>query len=376
MRLRFRAPILLSLGLLAGAALAIACSSDPDDGSDNADNGDAAQSGIDSATAIEDAPTGVDGANDDAKTDPGTDAGGEAPGDTKFSFVVMPDTQQEILSDANSAKYFTNRVTWINDNWTKLDIRFTLHTGDAANWGNVDPVQFDRISNAFKAFDQLKHPFAIAPGNHDTAAVCKGGSACPGGNATIDVRNTVEFNKRFPPSRGIGLGGTFEANKSDNAFYTFRAGGVDWMAVTLELWPRTVVVDWAKTVVAAHPKHNVIFATHMHLNGDGSIGTDNGGYGANSPKYVFDNLYSKYENVRFVFSGHVGASAYKESTGDKGNKIFQLLNCFHSNVDNPVRIVEVDTAANSFSTKVYAPSANKDYAGASYTGSAANWVKP
>lgn len=332
--------------------------------------------GRDSGTPVVDAGRTDAGAVDSGiKPDAGRiDAG--PPVDAVFSFAVMPDTQQEILNDTNSNKFFVNRVTWLNSNWAAQDFRFVMHTGDAANWGNVDPLQFDRISNAFKAFDMLGRPYAIAPGNHDTAAVCTGGSACPGKNASIEVRNTIEFNKRFPPSRLIALKGVFEAGKSDNAFHTFSAGGVDWLVVTLELWPRTVVVEWAKTVVSTHPKHNVIFVTHMHLDAASNISPSNGGYGANSPQYVWDNLYSKYPNVRFVFSGHVGSTGFKESVGAAGNKVFQLLGCFHSNTDNPVRLVEVNTQTNSFTTRVYGPFSNTTYAGSSYSGTGAAWIHP
>ena len=62
------------------------------------------------------------------------------------------------------------------------------------------------------------------------------------------------------------------------------------------------MVDWAKTVVAGHPAHNVIVVTHMYLEGNGSISTSNGGYGANSPKYLYDNLISRYANVLWACS--------------------------------------------------------------------------
>ena len=151
-----------------------------------------------------------------------------------------------------------------------------------------------------------------------------------------------------------------EAGKIDNYYTLFEAGGVDWMVLSLELWPRTAVVDWARSVVAAHPTHNVIVVTHMYLNGDGTISTSNGGYGANSPKYLYDRLVSQYANVRFVFSGHTGQATHRIDTGVHGNRVVSFLQAMHSST-NPVRIVEIDTAANEASTWIYAPATQTAY---------------
>ena len=54
------------------------------------------------------------------------------------------------------------------------------------------------------------------------------------------------YNATFPTSRFPRLGGTFETNKIDNSYQTFSAGGVDWLVLTLELWPRAAAVQWAQ----------------------------------------------------------------------------------------------------------------------------------
>lgn len=284
----------------------------------------------------------------DAGTPP-TDAGN--PADPKFSFLVIPDTQQEIVYKPN---LFTNRVSWILAQRSSMDIRFVTHTGDMVDWDTPDHIHYVRAADGLQPLNTAHLPYAIAVGNHDTAAVCQGGSACPG-NVNANLRNTTTYNTYFPASRFEALGGQYEAGKMDNAFHTFSAGGVDWLVLNLELWARTGAVDWAKTVLASHPKHNVIFISHSHLTGSSTIESSNGGYGNNSPQYVYDNLLKQYANVRLVFSGHVGTSGFREDTGVNGNKIYQFLNCFHDGTTNPTRIVEIDTAANTLNTRVYAP---------------------
>ena len=83
-----------------------------------------------------------------------------------------------------------------------------------------------------------------------------GGSACPGESASANVRLLPLFNQTF--NDRFAVTGRMEAGKVDNYYALFQAGGVDWLVLSLELWPRTAVVDWARSVVAAHPTHNVI----------------------------------------------------------------------------------------------------------------------
>lgn len=273
--------------------------------------------------------------------------------DTKFSIAVLPDTQNEFTSSTDGR--FVNRANWLGQNKSSLDLRYSIQIGDLVNWGQADPAQFTKASSDVKALEAVT-PWAPVIGNHDTGAVCPGGSACPGQNANIAVRNTTGFNQAFPVSRFPNLKGTFEAGKVDNSYQIMSAGGVQWMILSLELWPRPAAVEWAKGVVAAHPHANVIVATHAYLTSSGSISTSNGGYGATSPDYLYKNLISVYPNIKMVLSGHVGKSAVRTDTGANGNKILSLLQCYHS-TSNPVRLVEIDTAAGTVNSKVFAPQA-------------------
>lgn len=279
---------------------------------------------------------------------------GDPNADTKFSIAVLPDTQNEFTS--NSDTRFVNRANWLSKNKSSLDLRYSVQVGDLVNWGEAVPAQFTKASNDLKALEAVT-PWAPVVGNHDTGAVCIGGSACPGQNANIAVRDTTGFNQAFPVSRFPNLKGTFEAGKVDNSYQIVSAGGVQWLVLSLELWPRPAAVEWAKGVVARNPQANVIVATHHYLDPDGSISGSNGGYGSTSPDYLYKNLIRVYPNIKMVLSGHVGSSAERVDTGVNGNKIVSLLQCYHSS-SNPVRLVEIDTAAGTVASKVFAPQAN------------------
>lgn len=304
-------------------------------------------------------------------TTPAEPAPQPAQGDSKFSIAVVPDTQNE--SNSASDPRFSDRANWLIQNKADLDLRYAIQVGDLVNWGNVAPQQFSNMSTKLKPLEAAM-PWAGAIGNHDTAAVCLGGSSCPGAVASQTVRDTSAYNAAFPVSRFPNLKGTFEPGKIDNSYQTFGAGGADWMILSLELWPRATAVDWAKGVVATHPNHNVIVVTHAYLEADGSISESNGGYGAKSPRYLYDNLVKLYPNIKMVLSGHVGDAADRTDTGVNGNKILSFMQTYHS-ATNPVRLVEIDTAAGAVSSRVYAPYTSTTYPGDSTATTGLNFIR-
>ncbi len=293
-----------------------------------------------------------------------------APAEDAFTLAVLPDVQQE-----TSGPRFVNRLQWIVNNRAAQNIKFMMQCGDMMNF-NLDS-QYAFMSEGLKTLDNASFPYATCIGNHDTAAVREdSGSAAPG-NVNTNLRNTTKYNAYFPTTRFRSLTGTYEAGKIDNAYHTFSAGGLNWMVLNLELWARTGPVNWAKTVVANHPNHNVIILTHAHLNSDSTLQQNNGGYGDNSPQYVFDNLIKQYANVRLVFCGHVGSHGYRTDTGVKGNKIYQFLQCYHDNATNPTRLIQINTASGTLKSSVYCPYTNATKTdGSSFTVTGVSWVQP
>lgn len=279
-----------------------------------------------------------------------------------FSIAVIGDTQIEAESARDPR--FTNRTTWLAASKKSLNLRYALHTGDMVNWGWLVPSQYTNARNAMSALTRAGIPYSLAIGNHDTRAVgwngVKGSTEYGGaayafnpecvkrlGAIACDtkklVRNTTEFNATFP-LRGLtaDIGGAFESGKIDNSWTTFSAGGAKWLVLSLEFAPRRTAVDWARKVVASHPRYNVILTTHYYLSASGKISGSNAGYGENSGKYIYDRIVSKYPNVKIVTSGHVGKYTRRTDT-IKGNKVISYLGDRLGPADNPVRILTINT---------------------------------
>jgi 3',5'-cyclic AMP phosphodiesterase CpdA len=216
-------------------------------------------------------------------------------------------------------------------------------------------------------------PYAVCLGNHDTEAVGENtGSAAPG-NTNKNLRQTGKFNTYFPVKRFRKQEGRYEEGKSDNAYYTFKAGGLKWLVISLEFCARPGPVDWANTVIPKFPKHNVIILTHSHLTGAGVIDQRNAGYGDLSPQQIYDRMISKHPNVRFVFCGHTGSSTSRVDKGEKGNSIYQILQDYQGQDAGGgyIRLLEIDPKAGTVTGRMYSPYYNKtkeDYSKISFDG--------
>lgn len=276
--------------------------------------------------------------------------------DQRFTIAVIPDTQNEAHRAADPR--LRDRVDYLLDNQDRLDLRFAIHTGDLVDWDTPDHRQYVNAAKAFLPL-QAAMPWAVAVGSHDTAAVCPGGDACPGTASHLALRDTRTFNRYFPSDHFGAFAGRFEDQRMDNAFHTFRAGGRDWLVLTLEPWPREEVLDWAAELVADEPERNVILVTHAYLTEDGEISDSNGGYGNSAPRVIYDRLVSRYPNVKLVLSGHTGLARVRTDTTAGENRVVSMMATFQSKQNNPVRLIEIDTERESMRTWIYVPSTDK-----------------
>jgi len=249
-----------------------------------------------------------------------------------------------------------------------------LQVGDLQNFNNYR--QYAKASEIVGILNNANFPYAMALGNHDTAAVGEwSGSAAPG-KVFENVRDTTLYNTYYPANRFTMLRGVFEYGRIDSGWHTFSAGDLDWLVLNLELWPRTEVIEWAKAVITAHPHHNVIVLTHAYMNSDGSIQQNNGGYGANSPQFLFTEAIKPFANVRLVFCGHVGhANNHRVDTGTNGNPIHSFLQDETSG-KGMTRFITIGTKAGTITSKMYSHVDGAYLTGASaFTVNGISWVQ-
>lgn len=287
---------------------------------------------------------------------------------TSFMMVLLPDTQNY---SAGYPEIFKSQTAWIAKNAD--DISFVLHQGDITN--NNTEQQWKNAVGAFNMIDS-KVPYTFVLGNHDI-----------GDNGKANVRNTDLFNRFLPYekySRMTSFGGAYESGKMDNTWHAFRAGRLNWLILSLEFGPRNKVLDWAASVIEAHPKHRIIINTHAYMYSDDTrmgkgkahkwlpkdygLGKDTGSEAVNDGEQMWEKLIKKYPNIILVLSGHVlnDGTGTLVSEGVQGNKVYQMLANYQSGVEGSekggngfLRMIYIDTKASTISVKTYSPYLNE-----------------
>lgn len=281
-----------------------------------------------------------------------------------FNLVLLPDTQ---VYSRLYPEIFRSQTEWIVQNADS--IAFVLQQGDITDHNSEEQWQ-----NAVAALSVMdgKVPYTFVPGNHDLG---------PGGSAS---NRDAEFLNKYLPydrySKMAHFGGAFEVGQMENSYHTFRAGGLDWLILSLEFGTRDKVLRWAGEVIEAHPKHKVIINTHDYMYSDDTrmsidrdhswvpqrygVGKETGDEAVNDGEMMWEKLVSRYPNVLLVFSGHVLHSGTGQlvSTGVHGNEVYQMLANYQSGVSGSenggngfLRIVTIDPKAKRISVKTYSP---------------------
>ena len=274
--------------------------------------------------------------------------------------VLLPDIQtySRLYPDI-----LRSQTQWAVEHADSID--FVLQQGDMTDH-NIDK-EWAVAASTLNMMDD-KVPYAFVMGNHDL-----------GKNS--NKRDSQLFNNYFPYakySKMKNFGGAFEEGKMDNVWYTFKAAGIKWLILCLEFGPRNNVLDWAGEVVKKHPHHKVIINTHAYMYSDDTrmgegdrwlpqkygLGKDTGENAVNNGEQMWDKLVSKYPNILFVFSGHVlnGGVGTLVSTGEQGNKVYQMLANFQDGVKGTnrgqtgfLRIVDIDVKKKQVKVDTYSP---------------------
>lgn len=244
-----------------------------------------------------------------------------ASGAETWTLVQIPDTQRLA---ANNPTAYNNLIQWIVDNKVTEDIRMVMHLGDYCNNG-ASATEWGRVDTAMNRLHG-EVPFIHNSGNHDYDDDAKGG---------VYTRLETNWDAVFPESDWTGYDWYVDCynNVTTNMAAKLEIGGIKYLFIALEFFPRAAVFTWAANVIANNPADRIIMTTHAMLDPDRLFMTEDrpsgGGGQAGNPKYysvcnysenadcktgqeIFDEFVSNY-NVVLIGSGHDVASADVES---------------------------------------------------------------
>lgn len=292
-------------------------------------------------------------------------ATGSKPSNADFTIVSMPDTQAEVINDVKRGGkrgLVTKDMQWIVNNKSSYNIQVVVGPGDlthAAGLGSNNTINtkikkmWNSISKSYKVLDDAGVAYVITNGNHDTAANSLKGGSSWGAHGEENkksslYRDTSLFNATFPVTRSGLQGLTLkDTGRVENSYRTFRVKNTNWLILAMEYAPRGQVVEWAKGVIASHPTHNVVIATHQYYtNGGTELYKTCDADECVPSQAIHDELVMAYPNVKMLFSGHTMTENTKVETSASGNKVIQYKTTMHACMGqpcrNPIRIVKID----------------------------------
>lgn len=219
-------------------------------------------------------------------------------GQEEFVIVALPDTQHYV--NASYHGIFTSQTQWIVNNVSSMNIVFVTHEGDIVD-NSVDQTQWNYANESMSRLDGIV-PYGVSPGNHDMYT---------------STRRAPLYNSTFPYTRFDG--GHYDDQDdwdNNNNYQLFSAGGVDWIILQLEYYPRIEVITWADGILKANADRIAIITTHAYLDVDGtrlSQGAD-----------IWNVLVHNNNNVCLILCGHMHSEARRTDIVN-GREVHQLL---------------------------------------------------
>ena len=231
----------------------------------------------------------------------------------QFTLVVMPDTQylfdQDSLHPAPLEQSF-EYVTACNNLTRNDNIVFLAHLGDVAQNGLTK--EYESAGKVFDRLDEAGVAYSVLAGNHDIDS------------STDDSRGQTPYLSTFNETR-FKKSSTWRGSSADgyNNYHVFRAGGREWLLLSLDWRMTNKSMIWVNKVIERHSSLPVILTTHdlvypneshdHHF--DGSAKFDS--YG----EEIWNKIVRDNDQIFLTLNGHYWPPARTSRINSAGNKV-------------------------------------------------------
>ncbi|MEX0331120.1 MAG: DNRLRE domain-containing protein [Puniceicoccaceae bacterium] len=276
-----------------------------------------------------------------------------------FTVVLLPDTQFYTGETRGGSRHIFYRQTdWVVENREALNIPFVLHMGDITESGDlISGVNnlaewliainaMYRLNNADNTGLEEGIPYAVNVGNHDQEPIWRSSGT------------TTYFNRYFGIdhySKFSYYGGHYGEN-NDNFFCLFRAGGYDFIVISLEYSdPARDPIDpnlfeWADSILKQYPGHRGIVVSHHMVNpGNPAVWSP---YGEAIYEVLKDN-----PNLHLMFGGHVTGEGLRvnEYNGNTVYAMVQDYQAYPQGGSGYLRLLRFSPVENAIHFSTYSP---------------------
>ncbi len=276
-----------------------------------------------------------------------------------FLIPVLPDTQNYARESAGSGdatkEMWFAQTDWIVNNRASENIAYVATLGDCVN--NADVLsQWKNATNAMYRLEKQSTtqllegiPYGITVGNHDQDP-----------NGDLDG-STAFYNQYFGISHFSSksyYGGHYDVN-NDNWYDLFSAGGLDFLVISFEFDRYgSLVMDWARDVMAAHPTRRVIVLTHFAGQDVADVNATTCPFSAQG-QAIYTGLRTN-ANFFLMMSGHVfdqGGEGRRSDTF-QGHTIRTLVSDYQGRFNGGnglMRLMYFSPSNNLVSVKTFSP---------------------
>ena len=259
------------------------------------------------------------------------------PSPDRFAIAVLPDTQY--LFDADSADPAPLRETF-RYLVQERAAAFLTHLGDVTEHGTAAEIAL--ASETFRRIDG-KLPYSVLAGNHDVP-----------GNST-DERGDTPYLQAFGPQRFAGRP-TFAGASPDgyNSAHVFAGGGREWLVLALDWQISDRGLEWARGVLAAHPRTPAIVTTHDLAY------PDYAGKAALSSRgvRVWDGLIADHDQIFLTLNGHHWPPARTVLPNAAGHDVHVHITNYQDRYYGGaamIRLYTFDLARNTIDVETFSP---------------------
>lgn len=238
-----------------------------------------------------------------------------APAEYDYSFAVIGDVQYTTENYPDKLHYIYD---WLIDNEDAKNLQYVFGLGDISNMST--DKEYEAIDAQLQRLKEAGINQSVIRGNHDTIA-------------SYDKYITTEK---------YSYGGDFQSYDGTMKTYYRKVtvGGIKYMMLTLDFFPCTAEIEWAREVIDANPDYNVIISTHGYLDDnmtllqedelydvEDRVDSEGNALGGHAGQYIYDNLVVPCSNVVMVICGHEFSEGpeIKTLTREDGTTAVQML---------------------------------------------------
>ena len=228
----------------------------------------------------------------------------------QFTVIVMPDTQylfdQDRIHPVPLEESFEYVLSCAERKGGQDDnIVFLAHLGDVAQNGLAE--EYAAATKVFDLLDDERVAYSVLAGNHDIDS------------STTDQRGDSPYLDTFNPKR-FARSSTWHSASPDgyNNCHIFRAGGREWLLLSLDWRLSTAGFAWANATIKANPTLPVILTTHDIVYADDSGAAYFDDYG----QQLWDDLINDNDQIFLTLNGHYWPPGSTTKTNAAGHDVF------------------------------------------------------